>query len=278
MEVPVGTYKADILANDLSTGSTVIIENQLERTNHEHLGKILIYASGLEASIVVWIAKEITEEHRRAIDFLNEKPAPGLNVFGVEIQLWQIDDSRPAPRFEVVAMPNEFLADVRRQQQGLSATNATYLQFWERFKEYCTAEGTTLRLPKPLPQHWYSLAVGRSGFMLSLTATRQHSRVGCEIYIEGINANQYFQALAEEKHQIENQLGELEWQELPTKQATRIVRYRHGVDVTDRETWPDVQGWLKAEAERFQDVFSPRIRAMPTVPIVDEDYEGSVDS
>jgi hypothetical protein len=108
MEVRVGAFKADILAKEAGTGQYVLIENQLERTNHDHLGKVVPYASGLGATAVVWVAKEITEEHRRAVDWLNEVTTDAVGFFALEVELWRIGDSPPAPKFNLVSQPNEW--------------------------------------------------------------------------------------------------------------------------------------------------------------------------
>ena len=135
-EVPVGPYRADIVARDVASDTRVVVENQLEVTNHDHLGKALTYASGLDAPIIVWIAKKISDEHRQAIDYLNEKAAPQLRLFGIEMQLWRIGESSAAPLFKVVAMPNDWVATVKAQSEGLSETQVLYLNLWEGFREF----------------------------------------------------------------------------------------------------------------------------------------------
>lgn len=270
VEVFVGSFKADIVARDISSDARVIIENQLERTNHDHLGKIITYASGVDAKIVIWIAKEFSEEHRRALDYLNENAAPNLRFFGIEIQLWRISDSPAAPLFKVVASPNEYTSVIKTEEKELTETKVLYLEFWNAFKDYCSLRGTFLNLRKANPRHWFTVAVGRSGFVLSLTASLQKKRIGCEIYIRGANANRAFRLLEQDKQAIEEKTGALEWQDLPDAQDCRIVLYRSGVDVSDRANWEAAFAWLKSEAELFHNTFSPRIRALP---ILDVDAE-----
>jgi hypothetical protein len=113
-EVAVGNYSLDILAEEEGTGRKIVIENQLERTNHDHLGKLITYAAGHDAKIVIWIFKAISEEHRSAIDWLNEITGEDCLFFAIEIQAWRINNSEAAPKFQVVCKPNEWAKVVTR--------------------------------------------------------------------------------------------------------------------------------------------------------------------
>lgn len=108
-EVYVGSYRCDLVAVDESSGIKVIIENQLESSNHEHLGKIITYASGLDAQVVVWIVKNAKEEHRSAIEWLNNNTNSDINFFLIELHAYKIGDSLPAPYFEIIEKPNDFI-------------------------------------------------------------------------------------------------------------------------------------------------------------------------
>ena len=262
-EMLVGPFKADLVANETSTNSRVIIENQLERTNHDHLGKIITYASGLRAKIIIWIAKEFTEEHRQAIDFLNETAAPDLRIYAIELRLFRIGNSVPAPFFEIISSPNEYAATAKHEESGMTQVKALYLDFWTGFRDYCKEKGSFLNLRKPRPQHWYNLAVGRSKFRIALTASTMYSRLGCEIYIRGTQAKKAFKLLEQQKPEIEAQLGPLDWQELPDKQDSRIAIYKTDVDITNSATHIAAFEWLKSKAEAFHRTFSNRIKALP---------------
>lgn len=268
IEVPVGPYKADIVARDVSSDTKVIIENQLEKTNHDHLGKTIIYAAGLDAKIIIWIAKEFTEEHRRAIDYLNENTATNLRFFGIEMQVFKIGNSSPAPLFKVISSPNDYTSII---QQGISDSSELtdvklrYLEFWTGFKDYCKEKGSSLNLRKPRPQHWYSIAIGRGKFSLNLTASMTKKRLGCEIYLRGVNAKRAFRLLKQYKPAIEAATGPLEWQELPEGQDSRVILYNSTIDITDKSTWISAYHWLRTEAELFSAAFAPRIKALPLI-------------
>ena len=272
--VPVGPYWADIVANDNSSNYKVIIENQLGKTNHDHLGKIITYASGLGAKVIIWIAKEFTEEHRQALDYLNENAAPNIFLYGIEIQVWKIGVSPPAPKFEIIAKPNEYTSLVKiGEGSKISQAKSIYLDFWTKFKEYCEAQNFPYKLRKPRPQHWYSIAIGRSKFQISLTASTYNRRSGCEIYLRGKNAKQSFKLLEQEKEVIEKETGSIDWQELPEGQDCRIIKYKQNVDITDKSKWEEEFKWLKDNALIFHKAFAQRIKVLPIIDDV-ENNEG----
>ena len=107
-EASVGKFSVDILAEEENTGRKVVIENQLEPTNHDHLGKIITYASGFDAEIVIWIVKDVRDEHKQAVDWLNDHTDDKINIFAIRMELWQIGDSPYAPKFYVVSKPNDW--------------------------------------------------------------------------------------------------------------------------------------------------------------------------
>jgi hypothetical protein len=176
-ELAVGPYSADIVAMDTSGNQKVIIENQLEKTNHDHLGKLITYASGLSAKTMIWIAKEVTEEHRRAIDFLNENSALNMRLYAIQIQVMKIGSSQPAPLFKVVASPNEY-SEGATGPAARTETRAMYLALWNSFKDYAQQAGTFLKLRKPTTEHWFSIALGRSHFTITLTISGYYNTSG----------------------------------------------------------------------------------------------------
>jgi hypothetical protein len=262
IEIAIGSYKADIVARD-GNNRIVIIENQLEKTDHKHLGQIITYASGVEAQIIIWVCTQVTDEHRQAIDWLNEVTRADIAFFACEIELWRIGDSKPAPKFNVVASPNDWAKVVKSTvtNKDLSDTKKAHLDFWNGFKLHMEEIGTTLKLRQPRPQHWYSMAVGRSKFQISLTTNTQSQQVGCEIYIRGEEAKEAFTQLVAQRSDIEAVLGELEWHELPDGQDCRIKLSRNG-DSKAQVQLQELHGWLKDKSEAFYEVFSPKIKAL----------------
>lgn len=261
-EVFIGNFKADIVGRDISNNQKVIIENQLEKSNHDHLGKIITYASGIGASVIIWICSTITDEHRQAVDWLNENTNDDINFFAIEIELWKIDDSVPAPRFNIICRPNEWVKSTKTSNvmKELTNTKSLQLEYWNYVRDYFNQKTTFLSLRTPRAQHWYSMAIGRSKFNISLTANTINNRIGCELYMRGENAKKAFYELKREKDNIEKELGiELDWQELPEGQDSRIILYRDG-DIFDKNTWEETAEWLKKWAELFYKTFNDRIK------------------
>ncbi|MCL2182798.1 MAG: DUF4268 domain-containing protein [Chitinispirillia bacterium] len=263
-EVPAGSYKVDLVGRDISNNKKIIIENQLEKSNHDHLGKIITYAAGIEASVVIWICKSITEEHRKAIDWLNENTNDDTHFFGIEIELWKIDGSNPAPQFNIICRPNEWAKSVKNasssSSRDMTEMKSLQLEFWNYLKEYFNQKHTILRLRTPRAQHWYSIAIGKSKFQISLTVNSFQNRLGCEIYIRGENAKKAFSELEKDKDLIEKELGvELSWQELPDGRDSRIIFYGTG-SIKDRVKWDEMSEWFRKYAELFYKVFSVRVK------------------
>lgn len=269
-EKDVGPFRADILCKDTATDHWVLIENQLERTDHTHLGQLLTYAAGLNAVTIVWVAEGFSEEHRAALDWLNEITGEEFSFFGIEVELWKIEESLAAPKFNVVSKPNDWVKSVQSSAQRGELTEAKQLQlaFWIAFKEYLD-RNTKIRCQKPAPQHWLNHSIGRSGCHLASIVSHVDSetkRFGGELRVDlttvGENSKAFFAQLEAQKKDIERELGEaLTWHNPPGKRMCRIY-VRRSAEVTDRPRWPEYHEWLRKKIESFQRVFGPRVQAL----------------
>lgn len=254
-EAKVGSFNVDILAEEANSGNKIIIENQLENTNHDHLGKIITYASGYDAKVVVWVVKNAREEHRQAIDWLNENTTEEIGFYLLEIELWQIGNSLPAPKFEIISRPNDWVKAVKSStgSSELTDTKIKQLEFWNLFKDFAKQNNTTLRFQKSYPQHWTIISIGSSSCHVSLTINSREKAYGCEIYIP--NDKELFHQLWKQREQIESKLGiSLEWMELPEKKASRIKTSLKG-DFENEDSWEKVFEWMKETGEKFKVVF-----------------------
>lgn len=262
-EASVGKFSVDILAEEENTGRKIVIENQLETTNHDHLGKIITYASGFDAEIVIWIVKDVRDEHKKAVDWLNEHTDDKINLFAIRMELWQIGDSPYAPKFHIVSKPNDWAKAIKQStsQSDLSDRRLMQLEFWTQFKEYATSRQSTLRLRKAYPQHWYDISIGNSKSHLSLVVDADNEQIRCEFYIP--DSKPLFKLLHDSKEAIEAKLPahELEWMELEGKKASR-VRTVNGIDVGKNENWEKSFNWLMETAQEYQSVFAEQMKKM----------------
>lgn len=264
IEARVGPFNADVLCQVVGEeGHLVVIENQFGKTDHDHLGKLITYASGLKARTLVWIADVFTDEHRQAIDWLNETKGENVRFFALQIFAIKIGDSLPAPQLKVVSSPNVWAQSVRETTDTeLSVTKLDQQKFWEETRDYFKLKKSTLSLREPRPQHWYDIAIGRSNFNIALTINTQLERVGCELYLRGSQAKQAFDLLAQNKEQFEKELGyNLEWQRLDTKEACRIKIYKEG-SIYNSVQRQELKEWLYVSVEQFHKVFSPAVKAL----------------
>lgn len=263
-EHPVGDFKVDILCTD--DGGKVIIENQLEKTNHTHLGQILTYAAGVGARKVIWLAEAFRTEHVAALEFLNQHTTDELDFFAVEIELWRIGDSPMAPSFNVVVKPNDWAKTGQQNAKAAATTTPTkqrQLKFWTGWQAWLQAKGSTLRTQKPLPQHWTNIALGRSGIHLAATVNSRESRVGMEVYINHDNSKSMFKQLQAHQVEIDTALGaKLEWMELPDGHACRILQVQPDSPLESEDQWPAYYAWLEQAALRMSDVFRPLVKEL----------------
>jgi hypothetical protein len=268
-ERPVGPFRADILCKDIGTDHWVLIENQLERTDHSHLGQLLTYASGLEAVTVVWIAARFTEEHRATLDWLNKITDESFRFFGLEVELWRIGDSPAAPKFNIVSKPNDWSQSVAQAARiiddaDLSETRITQRQYWAALHQVLDeAAGPISGNRKPQPQSWMAYRIGRSGFNLGAVMIRPKNQIRAELYISGDSAKTLFGLLKRQKDAIEGELGyPLEWEELPSRRDCRISSYLNEVDPEDEADWHRQHEWLARRLNDMHRVFAPRVSAL----------------
>jgi hypothetical protein len=255
-EVKIGKYELDILAKEENSDRKIIIENQLEASDHSHLGQLLTYASGVGAQYVIWIVRDAHEEHIKAVDWLNEHTDEDVSFFLVQVELWKIGDSEPAPKFSVVCRPNDWAKTIGGSSGGgtLPEVKAMQLDFWQQLKDYGEEKGVDFKFRKPRAQHWYDFSIGRADCHLAFVADTKDQSVKCEFYIP--DDKHLYEWLASHKTEIEKDLAiqdKLEWQPLPEKKAARI-RTRRSFDF-DAEEWIKAIEWLVSTGIAFKKTF-----------------------
>lgn len=260
-EVFVGAYRCDLVAKDETSGQNVIIENQLEASNHDHLGKIVTYASGLDANVIVWIVKEAREEHRSAIEWLNNNTNKNINFFLIEIHAYKIGNSLYAPKFEIVEKPNDFIKNAKIQtgSEELNKSQSERLVFWTRFNDVVSERGKPFNLRKATTDHWYDVAIGVSGVLVEITLVNKEGCVGIALYI--IDDKELFDSLNEKKIEIESKLGfELDWQRLDGKKASRIIYRIPGLNFDDHSNYDSLMNDIIDKVILFVKVFKKYVK------------------
>ena len=264
-EKNVGPFRADILARDLTSNHYVLIENQLEQTNHNHLGQIMTYAAGLDAFSIIWIAKSFTEEHRAALDWLNRITEENINFFGIEIEVIQIGDSLPAPQFKVVAKPNDWSKSVRSSASTgeLTDTKLKQQQYWTEFKEYVEKNGSPFKVQKPSPQHWTNIALGRSNFYLSLTVNSQSHIICINLEIGGARAKEHFDKLRDlyEEDSKEHISADIEWLRLDDRKSC-MVKLSKSFNFTDESSRDEQYAWFVEYVKKYISYFRPKVKSI----------------
>jgi hypothetical protein len=263
-EASVGDFSADILARDLGRDRLVVIENQLEPTDHSHLGQLITYAAGLEAAVVIWVSRQFREEHRQALDWLNRGDGTDTEYFGVVLELLKVDESNPAPNFRVVVSPNNWSRQSRRANRldGVSEKGAAYREFFQGLLDELREKHRFTNAKAAQPQNWYSFASGVRGFTYGMSFA-QGGELRAEIYIDlgGDGANEKaFDMFEGEKEKIESDLGEsLRWERLDNRRACRIACYKEGSIEDSADSREEYLHWAVDRLLSFKKVFGPRL-------------------
>ena len=263
VEAPVGSFAVDVLAKEANTNRTVVIENQLEMTNHDHLGKVLTYAAGYNADVLVWVASEIREEHRQALDWLNQRTGPETEVYGVVVELLRIDDSRPAFHFDVVARPNQWRKSKVGSSRSVSEKNQAYRAFFQRLVDRLRDKHGFTTSRTASAQSWMDFSMGfRSGVRYSASFA-QGGRARAEIYIDvgDLEENKrLFDGLHERKQDVESAIGEsLSWERLDEKRASRIAVYRSGRIDSQPNDLSEIEDWMVDRLLKFKSAVLPLV-------------------
>ncbi len=260
-EAYVGAYRCDIVAVDETTGIKVIIENQLENSNHDHLGKIITYASGLDAKVIVWIVKEARDEHRSAIEWLNNNTSKDINFFLIELHAYKIGNSEPAPMFQIVEQPNDFIKESKNNKSAetMNKSQSERLEFWTLFNDHVINRGKPFAVRKAGSAHWYDIAVGTSEAHISVTLVNKDSFIGIELYIADNKA--LFDKLYEERDTIQKELRfELDWQRLDNSKASRILHKINGLNFDDHSNYDELIETAIDKVIKMREVFKNRLK------------------
>lgn len=236
-ESSVGSFNADIYAVEVGSGRKIVIENQLEDTNHDHLGKIITYAAGKGAEVVIWVVAHARDEHKQAIEWLNEHTDNDFGFFLVEIEVWRIGESDPAPRFNIVERPNDW-AKLVKLSSGSNEGQQLKLAYWNEYHDIAEQNAEFMKLfkpRKPSTDHWTTLSCGNSKYHIALLIATQKNRIGIEFYVP--DDKEIGHKAIEQKARFEQALG-LEARVFDAKKASGLRFYKSGCNIKNRpEKW-----------------------------------------
>lgn len=271
-EADAGDFSLDILATDLGSGRKVVIENQLEPTDHRHLGQVLTYAAHFEASTVVWVSSEFRDEHLRTLDWLNRVANEEIAFFGVVVEVLQIDDSKPAAELRVVSSPPQWRPTPGKGKRattggggggGGTDRKEAYRNFFQRLIDVLREKHRFTNAKVGQPQNWYSFSSGVSGLQYSVSFSAEKG-VRVELYIDAKDEDvneQVFDALLAQKAEIEKAFGEpLSWERLEGRRACRVAVYRPGSIEDSEEVKEQILEWATDRIRRVETVFRERAK------------------
>lgn len=243
-ESPVGDFSVDILASETGTDRKIIIENQLEDTNHDHLGKLITYAAGKSADIIIWVVKHAREEHRAAIEWLNSHTDENIGFFLCEIKLYRIGASDPAVKFDVIEKPNDWAKEAKKCTT-VNETQQQRYDYWVAFQDYAYQNpqfSANFNRRKPSLNHWMDFSINSSVCHIAILQVQKRNELVVELYIN--DDKELFRTLLANRGSIEFETGLIfDWRELPERKASRILAAKN-VSFSDRSQWRAQFDWL----------------------------------
>lgn len=267
-EKAVGLFRADILCKDTANQTWVLIENQLEKTDHGHLGQLITYAAGLEAATIIWVAAKVRDEHRAAIDWLNEITSEEFSFFALEVELWRIENSPPAPKFNIACKPNDWSRTItkaaKRVADGtLSETAELQLEYWDKLRELMETRGGLVNPKKPYPQNFMEFSLGKAGIWMCTTMSVQKKVLSVQLVVGTNHSEAYFKLLEQDRVLHESNYGcELLWWELPGQKLKQVRIELSDVDPADRQQWPIQHDWIYENLQKMHATFADAAKTL----------------
>ena len=257
----VGSYRCDIVAkDDNNKDKIVIIENQLERSDHDHLGKIITYASGLDASTIIWIVTNARTEHKSAIEWLNNNTISNITFFLIELKAYRIGDSLPAPKFEIAEMPNDFVknANTKSGDKILNRSKAARYDFWTRLIEYSSNSVESmlsiLKNRKANTDDWMSVSIGTSKAHLEIKLSDKDHCIRIVLYIS--DDKELYYLLENMKEDIEKDAEHpLIWRNFDSLKKSEIIFEIPGLNFDDDSNYDDLMRDTLENIVRLKDIY-----------------------
>lgn len=258
-EIYVGEEHCGVVAEDETTKMKVLIENQLEISSYDYLGKIISYASCINANVIVWIVSKAKKEHKNAISWLNNNTGKNINFFLVEIHAYKIGNSLPAPKFELIEEPNKFIKNAKDKIiKEFNKLQSDRLEFWTIFNEILISKNKPFMPQKATSEYWYEVSLNSEEARINITLLNKDKVVGIELYIN--DNKELFDVLFDNQNEIETELGfKFLWQRLDDKKASRIRYYVDGLDFDNHSNYKELMENIISKVIAMKEVFSKYI-------------------
>lgn len=263
-EKSVGPYRADIFCKD-EAENPVLIENQLENTDHKHLGQLLTYATGLDAVTSIWIASQFSDEHRATLDWLNEHTDQGINFFGIQVEVKK-GNGFYYPFFKVISQPNNWSKSINtdgyKTYGKLTDTKKKQQDFWEFLKNRIIEKKlNSIKPHTPRACHWLNFAIGSTGTHMSATVDTNNETMSIGIRIR--SDKDLFHKLKDIKDEVEQEFGgRFKWFTKEDKKCSNIRYYKENFNIDDKESWKEYSDWMIENLQKLQKVFSDRVKLL----------------
>ena len=263
IEHDVGSFNCDIVCKDELTNQTVIIENQYGKTDHDHLGKLITYASGVRATVIIWIVEIAREEHKSAIEWLNNQTGPEIGFFLIELKAFRIGDSDAAPQFQIVEQPNEWSKEVKKSVVGgeLNRSQTLRLAFWGNLNSIIGQQKNIgLKVRKATTDHWYNFSIGSSLCNVSVDLVDKEGFIRINVLIS--DSKSLYDFIFLRKIEIEDKLTgvELIWDRKDGRKASAICTTIDGLNLDDDSNYDDLAHKIIKRVAAFKQVFSPIVK------------------
>jgi len=262
-EQPVGSFRADIYARNISNDTHILIENQLEKTDHGHLGQIITYAAGLDATMMIWISPQFSEQHRAALDWLNRTTNENISFFAIEIELWRIGDSLSAPKFNIVCKPNDWARSIQQtmNKSELTPTQSLQLEYWTTFNHLVISSGSPIKCRTPHPRSWMDFSIGKNHVYMTAYMNTREDWIAVAMWVGGPKRDSIFCFLKEKYESLSHEKisQDVVWKQTPDRQWDEI-KITKSADPTDRASWNQQHIWLKDTLEKYYKFFYEKIK------------------
>ncbi|MBA7569240.1 hypothetical protein ES708_10978 [subsurface metagenome] len=263
-EERVGPFRVDLFGED-NNGNKVIIENQLEKTDHDHLGKVLTYLVNLEAGTAIWITKDPRDEHSKVIEWLNETTPDNISFYLIRIEAIKIENQEiAAPLFTIIQGPSFEAKQIGAEKKDFAVRHRVRRDFWTQLINEMNKNHDYCRNINPSNDSWIGIAMGISGVSLNLVISKKYAR--SEIYINRGSQEEnkmIFDFFYNDKVNIEHAFGdELVWERMEDKVTSRIKDQLDGVNYFEESNWPQINNHLIGSTEKMMSGFKSSIKKL----------------